>query len=70
MTNYNDCIIFLLAKAYQKAHGHFRNRMFTYGLTPIQYLMLFMEFGIGVADRTAATPRDVNNTTWADGTAT
>ncbi len=38
--NYNDCIIFLLAKAYQKAHGHFRNRMFTYGLTPIQYLIL------------------------------
>ena len=40
MANYNDCIIFLLAKAYQKAHGHFRNRMFTYGLTPIQYLIL------------------------------
>ena len=40
MANYNDCIIFLLAKAYQKAHGHFRNRTFTYGLTPIQYLIL------------------------------
>ena len=40
MANYNDCIIFLLAKAYQKAHGHFRSRMFTYGLTPIQYLIL------------------------------
>ena len=40
MANYNDCIIFLLAKAYQKAHGHFRSRMFTFGLTPIQYLIL------------------------------
>jgi len=40
MANYNDCIIFLLAKAYQKAHGHFRSRTFTYGLTPIQYLIL------------------------------
>ena len=40
MANYNDCIIFLLAKAYQKAHGHFRNRLISYGLTPIQYLIL------------------------------
>jgi len=40
MANYNDCIIFLLAKAYQKAHGNFRSRTFTYGLTPIQYLIL------------------------------
>jgi hypothetical protein len=38
--------------------------------TPIQYLMLFLEFGVGVADRTAATPRYVNNATWADGTPT
>lgn len=38
--------------------------------TPIQNLMLFMEFGVGVADRTAATPRYVNNATWADGTPT
>jgi hypothetical protein len=37
---------------------------------PLQYMMLFMEFGVGVGDRTAATPRYVNNTTWADGTPT
>jgi hypothetical protein len=37
---------------------------------PIQYLMLFMEFGVGVADRTAATPRYVNSATWSDGTPT
>lgn len=38
--------------------------------TPIQNLMLFMEFGVGVADRTNGTARYVNNTTWADGTPT
>lgn len=37
---------------------------------PLQDLMLFMEFGVGVFDRTAGTPRYVNNSTWADGTAT
>jgi hypothetical protein len=40
------------------------------GSFPLQHLMLYVEFGVGVADRTAATPRYVNNATWADGTAT
>jgi hypothetical protein len=39
------------------------------GIVPLQNLMLFAEFGVGVKDRTAATPRYVNNETWADGTA-
>lgn len=38
--------------------------------TPVQYLMFFLEFGVGVADRTNGTARYVNNATWADGTAT
>jgi len=37
---------------------------------PLQYLMLYTEFGVGVGDRTAGTPRYVNNATWADGTPT
>jgi len=37
---------------------------------PIQSLMLFLEFGVGVGDRTNGTARYVNNGTWADGTAT
>jgi hypothetical protein len=37
---------------------------------PLQFLTLFLEFGVGVADRTAGTPRYVNNATWADGTPT
>ena len=40
------------------------------GINPLANLMLFIEFGVGVADRTAGTPRYVNNATWADGTAT
>jgi DNA-binding MarR family transcriptional regulator len=39
-TNYNDCIIFLLAKAYQKAHADFKKRILPFGLTPIQHLIL------------------------------
>jgi hypothetical protein len=37
---------------------------------PIQYLMLYTKFGVGVADRTNGTARYVNNATWADGTPT
>jgi hypothetical protein len=36
---------------------------------PLQNLMLFTEFGVGVGDRTNGTPRYVNNANWADGTA-
>jgi DNA-binding MarR family transcriptional regulator len=39
-TKYEDCVIFLLAKAYQKAHAKFKNRLIAYGLTPIQHLIL------------------------------
>ncbi len=39
--------------------------------TPLQSLLLFTEFGVGVGrDRTNGTPRYVNNATWSDGTAT
>jgi len=38
---------------------------------PLQYAMIFTEFGVGVgSDRTNGTARYVNNATWADGTAT
>ena len=40
MLHYSDCIVFLLAKAYQKAHGSFKKRLADYGLTPIQVLIL------------------------------
>jgi len=40
MKSFDDCILFLLAKAYQKAHGDFKKRLHPYGLTPIQHLVL------------------------------
>ena len=40
MTQYEDCIIFLLAKAYQKAHGNFKRHLLPYGITSVQHLIL------------------------------
>lgn len=40
------------------------------GVNPIQNLMLFTELGVGVADRTGATSRYVNNANWSDATIT
>ncbi|MFC1886746.1 MarR family winged helix-turn-helix transcriptional regulator [Thermodesulfobacteriota bacterium] len=40
MAQFEDCIVFLLAKAYQKAHGEFKKRIQRFGLTPIQHLIL------------------------------
>ncbi|MGC9975800.1 MAG: MarR family transcriptional regulator [Syntrophales bacterium] len=40
MTIYNDCILYLLAKAYQKAHACFKRRLHEYGLTPVQSLVV------------------------------
>lgn len=35
-----DCMVFLLAKAYQKAHADFKNQLAGYGLTNLQHLVL------------------------------
>ncbi len=40
MVQYSDCIVFLLAKAYQKAHGTLKKCMADYGLTPVQVLVI------------------------------
>ncbi len=40
MVHYSDCIVFLLAKAYQKAHGSLKKCLAEYGLTPIQVLVI------------------------------
>jgi hypothetical protein len=37
---------------------------------PLQNLMLYTEFGVGVGDRTNGTARYTNSATWADGTPT
>jgi DNA-binding MarR family transcriptional regulator len=35
-----DCMVFLLGKAYQKAHGEFKKQLAPYGLTNLQHLVL------------------------------
>lgn len=35
-----ECLVFLLGKAYQKAHGDFKKRLTPYGLTNMQHLVL------------------------------
>lgn len=35
-----DCTVFLLGKAYQKAHADFKKRLKPYGLTNMQHLVL------------------------------
>lgn len=53
MKTFDDCIIFLLAKAYQKAHAEFKKRLQAYGLTPIQHLVieaLWQEDGLAAKD--------------------
>ncbi len=40
MESHEDCIVFLLAKAYQKAYGNLKRKLTPYGLTPIQYLII------------------------------
>ena len=35
-----DCMVFLLGKAYQKAHGDFKKRLAPYNLTNLQHLVL------------------------------
>ncbi|MDY7035484.1 MAG: MarR family transcriptional regulator [Thermodesulfobacteriota bacterium] len=40
MAQYDDCIIFLLAKAYQKAHNNAKKHLLPYDLTPVHRLIL------------------------------
>jgi len=40
MALYEECIVFLLAKAYQRAYGDFKRRLQPHGLTPVQHLIL------------------------------
>lgn len=51
--NIPDCTIFLLAKAYQKAHGQFKAKLRPYNLTNLQHLVLeglWLEEGVTAAD--------------------
>ena len=51
MSVYQDCILYLLAKANQKAHACFKKRLQDYGLTPVQSLVVL---GISETDGLSA----------------
>lgn len=40
MPQYIDCIVYLLAKAYQKSQGQLKKQLLPYGLTSVQALVL------------------------------
>jgi DNA-binding MarR family transcriptional regulator len=40
LPQFEDCIIFLLAKAYQRAHSAFKQKLAPFGITPVQHLIL------------------------------
>jgi DNA-binding MarR family transcriptional regulator len=40
LISYQDVILFILSKAYQKVYGAFKSRLQPYGLTPMQALVL------------------------------
>jgi DNA-binding MarR family transcriptional regulator len=40
MVKNEECIVFLLAKAYQSAHSNMKKHLSQYGLTPVQILVL------------------------------
>ena len=40
MAQYEDCVVFLLAKANQRAQGVLKRRLHEHGLTPVQHLIL------------------------------
>lgn len=52
-SEFDECILFLLAKAYQRVHGNFKRRMQPYGLTPVQHLVILalsLEEGISAGE--------------------
>lgn len=52
-SNIPDCTIFMLAKAYQKAHGQFKQQLRPYELTNLQHLVLeglWYEQGVTAAE--------------------
>lgn len=51
---YNDCILYLLSKAYQKAYACFKKRMHEYGLTPVQSLVI-----MGISESEGLSAKDL-----------
>ena len=62
MPHYEDCIIFLLAKAYQKAHSAFKLKLAPFGITPVQHLILAV-----LAEEEYLLPAEISDRVAMDG---
>ncbi|MBI5966405.1 MAG: MarR family transcriptional regulator [Deltaproteobacteria bacterium] len=61
MAEYEDCFVFLLAKAYQRAHGLLKKKLLPFGLTPVQHLILSV-----LADEGPLSPAEISERTVVD----
>ncbi len=62
MPAYEDCLVFLLAKAYQKAHAAFKQKLAPYGVTPVQHLILAV-----LAEKDSLPPAEISARILMDG---
>jgi len=62
MPHYEDCIVYLLAKAYQKAHSAFKMKLAPFGITPVQHLILAV-----LAEEDFLSPAEISERVAMDG---
>jgi len=62
MVQYEDCIVFLLAKAYQRAHSAFKMKLAPFGITPVQHLILAV-----LAEEDFLSPAEISDRVAMDG---
>jgi DNA-binding MarR family transcriptional regulator len=62
MPQYEDCIIYLLAKAYQRAHSAFKMKLAPFGITPVQHLILAV-----LAEEDFLSPAEISDRVAMDG---
>ena len=62
MPHYEDCIIYLLAKAYQRAHSAFKMKLAPFGITPVQHLILAV-----LAEEDVLSPAEISDRVAMDG---
>ncbi len=62
LAEYEDCILFLLAKAYQKAQAAFKQRLIPFGITPVQHLILAV-----LTEENALSPAEISDRIAMDG---
>ena len=62
MAQYEDCLVFLLAKAYQRAHSAFKQKLAPFGITPVQHLILAV-----LAEEDFVSPAEISDRVAMDG---